>query len=214
MQTQLAQGHKQEDKDLGTLELGTGEAVAAAAGTLIPWVLGSRAEAPAHPGKQRLPPQGPRRQSRRKPGKGPCRLPRRLAQNPRKKTFGATPVPRAPRVLPCSAPSPEPLSWSSGRRSNRVGTSNCFACHPVTVATPSGGARRSNRSLRLLPSRFQGGDQTRPRMGKGAARTPPQVSPGPALGTAPGSESGHRQARAWAGQGLGLPFEGRGRRVT
>lgn len=43
-----------------------------------------------------------------------------------------------------NALTPDQPSGSTGRTCTRVGTSNCFACHPVTVATPSGGARRSN----------------------------------------------------------------------
>lgn len=64
---------------------------------------------------------------------------------------------------------------------------NCFACHPVTVATPSGGARRSNRSLRPLSSLSQGGDRDAARDGEGAGQNP--VS-----GTAQATQSPGRQS--------------------
>lgn len=64
---------------------------------------------------------------------------------------------------------------------------NCFACHLVTVATPSGGARRSNRSLRPLSSLSQGGDRDAARDGEGV---------GPALisGAAQATQSPGRQS--------------------
>lgn len=109
--------------------------------------------------------------------------------------------------LQCSlgnASSPNPLSGPTGRNRNRVGTSNCFACHPVTVATPSGGARRSNRSPRPLLSLSQGGDRARRGLA-GAARAPPAVKPRPS--TAPRGQSGPREAgrRTAAGARLGAP---------
>lgn len=65
---------------------------------------------------------------------------------------------------------------------------NCFACHLVTVATPSGGARRSNRSLRPLSSPSQGGDPDAARDGEGVG---PALISGAAQATqSPGRQSG------------------------
>lgn len=68
---------------------------------------------------------------------------------------------------------------------------NCFACHLVTVATPSGGARRSNRSLRPLSSLSQGGDRDAARDGEGVG---PALISGAAQATqSPGCQSSSRE---------------------
>lgn len=115
--------------------------------------------------------RGPRRGPGRRGPPAPRTLAAPLAQLCREETFRA--ASRCRRPPPQSslgaAPSPDELSGCTGRPRKRVGTSNCFAGHPVTVATPSGGARRSNPRPRPLSSRSQGGDPDEAGDGEGAA---------------------------------------------
>ena len=127
--------------------------------------------------------------------------------------FSPSPRPRRPPSTSSgTSPPPNQVSRGTGCTGNRVRTSNRFACYPVTVATPSGGARRSNPSPRPLSSFSQGGDRDEARAGEGAAGAPPAVSPGP--GTAPRGEVGHREAGRAAtgsrGRAGGSGFSSRG----
>lgn len=119
--------------------------------------------------------------------------------------FSRSPVSRSPkRTSPPQISPPRPL----GVLRTRSEPLNCFAYHPVTVATPSGGARRSNRSLRPLSSLSQGGDRDAARDGEGAGQN--LVS-----GAAQATQRGGLESRACRpGWGLRLQVEGRGRRVT
>lgn len=99
-----------------------------------------------------------------------------------------SPVSRSPtRTSPPQISPPSPLSVL------RTGSEplNCFAYHPVTVATPSGGARRSNRSLRPLSSLSQGGDRDAARDGEGAGQNP--VSGAAQATQSPGRQSSSRE---------------------
>lgn len=146
--------------------------------------------------------------------------PPRFAQTPAaasaqlrlKESFLEAPAPRAPRAPPRDRPAPKQLCGGTGRTGNRVRTSNRFACHPVTVVTPSGGAGQSNRSPRPLQSLSQGGDRDEARAGEEEARAPPAGSPGPGTPPAARRATARRGGERWPGpgRGLGLQFEGRG----
>jgi hypothetical protein len=94
--------------------------------------------------------------------------------------------PQLPSPMRTSSPQISPLR-SMGVLRTGSEPLNCFACHLVTVATPSGGAGRSNRSLRPLSSLSQGGDPDAARDGEGVG---PVLLSGAAQATqSPGRQS-------------------------
>lgn len=102
--------------------------------------------------------------------------------------FSRSTVSRSPkRTSPPQISPPRPL----GVLRTRSEPLNSFAYHPVTVATPSGGARRSNRSLRPLSSLSQGGDRDAARDGEGAGQNP--VSGAAQATQSPGRQSSSRE---------------------
>lgn len=152
---------------------------------------------------------------RRNPSSGSSRLPRTAAWTPRTApsggTFRSAPLHAPPKCSRGNAPSPKQLSPSTGRTGNREGTSNCLASHPVTVATPVGGTRRSNRIPRPLSGLSRGGDPDQLGISEGlpgpASCCPGQAEPC-AASRAPARRGGERQPGP--DRGLELRFEGRG----